>query len=426
MTAIPTEPLVDRGLLRFLTCGSVDDGKSTLIGRLLFDTKSILADTLNAIERTSRRRGQATVDLSLLTDGLVAEREQGITIDVAYRYFSTGTRKYIIADAPGHEQYPRNMVTAASTAHLAIILIDARKGVLTQTRRHAYLAHLVGVPNLIFAVNKMDLVGWSSEVFERIRAEVLDFTAKLGIGDARTPSFIPISALEGDSIVERGAHMGWYEGPTLLEMLEGAPATHDERRESFRFPVQWVCRPQTKEHHDFRGYAGRVESGEISVGDEVAVLPSGRTTRIKEIRLGEALLDRAASEQSVTLLLDDDVDVSRGDMLVGGRDRPVPRRSVDAVVCWLSEEPLSPSRRYLVRHTTRETKAQPVELAWRIDLGALEQVPAHELRVNDIGRVTFRLAQPIVADRYRENRGTGAFIVVDEATNDTAGAGMIL
>jgi sulfate adenylyltransferase subunit 1 len=413
----------DNGLLRFLTCGSVDDGKSTLIGRLLLDTKSILADTLHAIERTSRRRGQEAVDLSLLTDGLQAEREQGITIDVAYRYFSTGTRKYIIADAPGHEQYTRNMVTAASTAHLAIILVDARKGVLTQTRRHSYIAHLVGIPHLVIAVNKMDLVGWSQEVFERIRAEYLAFAAKLGIRDVR---FIPLSALEGDMIVERGDRLDWYAGPTLLEILEAAPAAHTETREAFRFPVQWVCRPQTLEHHDFRGYAGRVESGDIAVGDEVAVLPSGRTSRVKEIRVGDALLRRAASEQSVTLLLEDDLDVSRGDMLVRAGERPQPARTVDAVVCWLSERPLSPSRRYLVRHTTRESRAQPVEIAWRVDLAALEQVPAQGLAMNDIGRVTFRLAQPIAADRYEENRATGAFIVVDEATNDTAGAGMIL
>ena len=413
----------DAGLLRFLTCGSVDDGKSTLIGRLLLDTKSILADALHAIERTSRRRGQEGVDLSLLTDGLQAEREQGITIDVAYRYFSTGRRKYIIADAPGHEQYTRNMVTAASTAHLAVILVDARKGVLTQTRRHAYIAHLVGIPHLVIAVNKMDLAGWSREVFEAICAEVLAFAAKLGIPDVR---FIPISALQGDMIVERGTRLGWYRGPTLLEVLESAPAAHTERREVFRFPVQWVCRPQTPEHPDFRGYAGRVESGEIAVGDAVSVLPSGRTTRVKEIRLGETPLRRAVSEQSVTLLLEDDLDVSRGDLLVRAGEAPEPARTVDALVCWLSERPLSPARRYLVRHTSRETRARLARVAWRVDLAALEQVPADGLSMNDIGRVTFRLAQPIAADRYAENRATGAFIVVDEATNDTAGAGMIL
>jgi sulfate adenylyltransferase subunit 1 len=417
------ETPVDNGLLRFLTCGSVDDGKSTLIGRLLLDTKSILADALHAIERTSRRRGHEAVDLSLLTDGLQAEREQGITIDVAYRYFSTGTRKYIIADAPGHEQYTRNMVTAASTAHLAIILVDARRGVLTQTRRHSYIAHLVGIPHLVIAVNKMDLVGWSEEVFERIRAEYLAFAAKLGIRDVR---FIPMSALRGDMVVDRGENLGWYRGPTLLEILETAPAAHTETEEKFRFPVQWVCRPQTLEHHDFRGYAGRVESGEIAVGDAVQVLPSGRTTWVKDILLGEAKLARAVSEQSVTLVLEDDVDVSRGDMLVRPEEAPATTRAVDAVVCWLSERPLSAARRYLVRHTTRESKAQVAEIAWRVDLAALEQVPADGLAMNDIGRVTFRLAQPIAADRYADDRDTGAFIVIDEATNDTVGAGMIL
>jgi len=414
---------VDEGVLRFLTCGSVDDGKSTLIGRLLLDTKSILADALSAIEATSRRRGHEVVDLSLLTDGLQAEREQGITIDVAYRYFATATRKYIIADAPGHEQYTRNMVTAASTAHLAIILVDARKGVLTQTRRHAYLAHLVGIPHLVVAVNKMDLVGWSRDVFERIQRDTLAFAERLGIEDVR---FIPISAVTGDMVVERGERLGWYTGPTLLELLEAAPAAHTERREAFRFPVQWVCRPQTAEHHDFRGFAGRVESGEIAVGDAVRVLPSGRETRVKEIRLGEVRLARAESEQSVMLVLEDEVDVSRGDLLARPDDAPEPTRRLDAVLCWLSERPLSPQRRYLVRHTTRESKAQLAEIAWRVDLAALEQVPAETLAMNDIGRVSLRLAAPIAADPYVSSRATGAIIVVDEATNDTVGAGMIL
>jgi sulfate adenylyltransferase subunit 1 len=412
LAAAPLPAPVDNGLLRFLTCGSVDDGKSTLIGRLLLDTKSILADALHAMERTSRRRGHDAVDLSLLTDGLQAEREQGITIDVAHRYFSTGTRKYIIADAPGHEQYTRNMVTAASTAHLALILVDARKGVLTQTRRHSYIAHLVGIPHLVIAVNKMDLVGWSRDVFEEIRADYLAFAAKLGIRDVR---FLPLSALEGDMVVERGDRLGWYDGPTLLEILEDAPAAHTETKEKLRFPVQWVCRPQTLEHHDFRGFAGRVESGEIAVGD-----------RVKALRLGDAVLREALSEQSVTVVLEDEIDVSRGDLLVHPEEAPEPTRSVDALICWLSERPLSPARRYLVRHTTRETKAQVSEIAWRVDLSALEQVPAEGLAMNDIGRVRLRLAQPIAADRYAENRGTGAFIVVDETTNDTVGAGMIL
>ena len=420
--AAPIAAPADHGLLRFVTCGSVDDGKSTLIGRLLLDTRSILADALQAVERTSRRRGQDAVDLSLLTDGLQAEREQGITIDVAHRYFSTGTRKYIIADAPGHEQYTRNMVTAASTAHLAILLVDARKGVVTQTRRHTALAHLVGVPHLVVAVNKMDLVGWSRATFERIRAEYLALAAKLGLRDVR---FVPLSALAGDMVVERGDHLGWYEGPTLLELLEAAPAAHTEARERLRFPVQWVCRPQTLEHHDFRGFAGRVESGRIAVGDAVQVLPSGRATRVKEIRLGDASLRAAVSEQSVTLLLEDEVDVSRGDLLVHAGEGPAPTRAVSALVCWLSERPLSTARRYLVRHTTREARAQVTEIAWRLELGALERVPADGLAMNDIGAVRLQLAQPIAADRYADARATGAFIVIDEATNDTVAAGMI-
>jgi sulfate adenylyltransferase subunit 1 len=413
----------DRGLLRFITCGSVDDGKSTLIGRLLVDTRSVLADALSAIERTSKRRGLETVDLSLLTDGLQAEREQGITIDVAHRYFSTGTRKYIIADAPGHEQYTRNMVTAGSTAHLAVILVDARKGVLTQTRRHSYIAHQLGIPHLVLAVNKMDLVGWSEEVFAGIERDYRAFAEKLGIRDVR---FLPMSALTGDMVVERGAHLGWYRGPTLLELLEAAPAAHTEGPERFRFPVQWVCRPHTDAHHDYRGLAGRVESGEVAVGDEVEVLPSGRRSRVKSIRLGDVALQRARSEQSVTLELEDAVDASRGDLLAHAGAGPEPTRSLDAVVCWLSERPLSRARRYVVRHTTRETLAQVSEIAWRVDLTALDHVPADTLQMNDIGRVRVKLAQPIAADRYADDRDTGAFVMVDEATNDTVAAGMIL
>ncbi|MGB8932586.1 MAG: sulfate adenylyltransferase subunit CysN [Anaeromyxobacteraceae bacterium] len=411
------------GLLRFLTAGSVDDGKSTLIGRLLHDTRSILADALHAIEKTSKKRGLGEVDLSLLTDGLQAEREQGITIDVAYRYFSTGTRKFIIADSPGHEQYTRNMVTAASTASLAVILVDARKGVVTQTRRHSYLAHLLGIPHLVVAVNKMDLVGWSQESFDRIVADYRDFASRLGIGDVH---FVPLSALKGDMVVERGANLGWYAGPTLLEILEGAPAEHAERLERFRFPVQWVCRPQSADHHDFRGYAGRVASGAIQTGDEVQHLPSGRTARVKEILLGDRRLASATSEQSVTLLLDEELDISRGDLLVRAGEAPPQTKTLDAMLCWMHERPLEAGRRYLVRHTTREAKAALAGIEWRIDVNTLERGAASSLALNDIARVTLKLAQPVFADPYAENRETGAFIVVDEATNDTVGAGMIL
>ncbi len=425
MSAPEQLPEIDNGLLRFLTCGSVDDGKSTLIGRLLFDTKAILADTLNAIEKTSARRGMGAVDLSLLTDGLQAEREQGITIDVAYRYFSTGRRKYIIADAPGHEQYTRNMVTAASTANLAIILVDARKGVLTQTRRHSYLASLVGIPHLLVAVNKMDLVDYDQAVFERIKADYLAFADKLGIKDVR---FIPISALVGDMIVDRGSRLGWYDGPTLLDILENTPAAHTEEAEDFRFPVQYVCRPQDAANpalHDYRGFMGRVESGRIAVGDAVTVLPSGKTSRVKAIEIGGVPFERAIHEQSVALLLEDEIDISRGDLIVKSSEAPAPVKQIDATVCWLAETPLQPARTYLVRHTTREVKAKVTRIDYRLDVNTLEHDPITTLSMNDIAHVTLKLAQPIVADRYADNRATGAFIIIDESTNNTVGAGMI-
>ncbi len=415
----------DHGLLRFLTCGSVDDGKSTLIGRLLFDSKAILADTLSAIERTSQKRGMQDVDLSLLTDGLQAEREQGITIDVAYRYFTTGTRKYIIADAPGHEQYTRNMVTAASTANLAIILIDARKGVQPQTRRHSYIAHLVGIPHLLVAVNKMDLVGYSQARFEEIRDQYLAFAEQLGIQDVR---FIPLSALKGDMVVDRGSNLDWYQGETLMEILETAPPAHTEHDEPFRFPVQFVCRPQDStnpELHDYRGFMGRVESGSIAVGDAVTVLPSGRTSIVKSIELGGETLREAITEQSVTLLLADEIDISRGDMIVKSEALPLQTKQLDATVCWLSEIPLDRARTYLIRHTTRESKAKVANIAYRVDVNTLEKQPVERLNMNDIAQVTFKLAQPVLTDAYVDNRGTGAFIIIDESTNNTVGAGMI-
>ncbi|OHC65453.1 MAG: sulfate adenylyltransferase [Rhodocyclales bacterium GWA2_65_20] len=426
MSAPERLPDADNGLLRLTTCGSVDDGKSTLIGRLLYDTKAILADTLHAMARSSQKRGLEAVDLSLLTDGLEAEREQGITIDVAYRYFSTGTRKYIIADAPGHEQYTRNMVTAASTADLAIVLVDARKGILTQTRRHSAIAHLVGIRHLVVAVNKMDLIGYERATFEFLRDEYLAFAAKVGIGDVR---FIPISALTGDMIVDRGERMDWYQGPTLLEVLEGAPGAHSERDEPFRFPVQYVCRPQRADDpllHDYRGFMGRVESGEIAVGDAVTVLPSNCRTRIKDIQAAGKSLPLAFAEQSVTLLLADEIDISRGAMIVKSDTLPQTRTEIQANLCWLSDTPLDPNRRYLVRHTTRETKAKLAAIDSRLNIETLAREDATGLAMNDIARVSFRLAQPICVDRYAENRATGAFIVIDEATNDTVGAGMIV
>lgn len=425
MSANENLPGLDTGLLRFLTCGNVDDGKSTLIGRLLFDTKTILADTLSAIEKTSERRGMEAVDLSLLTDGLQAEREQGITIDVAYRYFSTGTRKYIIADAPGHEQYTRNMVTAASTANLAIILVDARKGMQTQTRRHSCLAHLVGIPHLVVAINKMDLVEYDQATFERIRSDYLAFAQKLGIADVR---FIPLSALKGDMIVERGEHLGWYEGPTLLEVLESAPTADTKTSGHFRFPVQYVCRPHDSanpELHDYRGFMGRVESGRIAIGDAVTVLPSGQSSRIKGIEIGGEARQEAFHEQSVTLLLEDEIDISRGDMLVQSSEPPQNLREVELDLCWLSETPLSPARTYLLRHTTREVKAKIARIHHRLELNTLDSAETDTLAMNDIARLTLKLAQPIFADAYTANRATGAVILIDESTNNTVGAGMI-
>lgn len=416
-------------LLRFMTCGSVDDGKSTLIGRLLFDTKTILADTLTQISNTSKKRGMEAVDLSLLTDGLQAEREQGITIDVAYRYFSTGTRKYIIADAPGHEQYTRNMVTAASTANLAIILIDARKGVLTQTRRHSYLAHLVGIPHIVVAINKMDLVDYDRNVFNKIRSEYMSFAEEIGLAKARDIRFIPMSALNGDMLVDRLDNMPWYTGETLLEMLEKAPAAHTEQPEAFRFPVQFVCRPHASDNpelHDFRGFMGQIVSGEIAVGDTVTVLPNGYQSKVKAIQIGEEQLQAAQTEQSITLLLADEIDTSRGDMIVKTSEAPEPVKQIEAFVCWLSETPLSPARTYVVRHTTRESKAKIGTIQYKVDVNTLEHQETTDLKMNDIARLTFKLAQPLMVDSYQLNRATGAFIIIDESTNNTVGAGMIV
>jgi len=416
-------------LLRFMTCGSVDDGKSTLIGRLLFDTKTILADTLTQISNTSKKRGMQAVDLSLLTDGLQAEREQGITIDVAYRYFSTGTRKYIIADAPGHEQYTRNMVTAASTANLAIILIDARRGVLTQTRRHSYLAHLVGIQHIVVAVNKMDLVNYDQAVYDKICADYQAFATEIGLSAARDIRYIPMSALTGDMLVDRLNNMPWYSGETLLEMLEAAPAADEEQNAEFRFPVQFVCRPHASNDadlHDFRGFMGRIESGDIAVGDAVTVLPNGYQSRVKAIQIGDLQLQSAQTEQSVTILLEDEIDTSRGDMIIKTDSAIVPVKQIDAFVCWLSETPLSTARSYIIRHTTRESKAKVAAILYKIDVNTLEQQAATELKMNDIARINFRLAQPLMVDSYTQNRAIGAFIVIDESTNNTVGAGMVV
>jgi sulfate adenylyltransferase subunit 1 len=409
-------------LLRFITAGSVDDGKSTLIGRLLHDSKAIFEDQLNAIQKTTQRRGATGVDLALLTDGLQAEREQGITIDVAYRYFATPRRKFIIADTPGHEQYTRNMVTGASTANLAVILIDARKGVLTQSRRHAFLASLVGIPHLVVAVNKMDLVGWSRDVFETIRAEFGSFAEGLGLRDI---AYIPLSALHGDMVVERGSNLDWYHGAALMEYLDGVEIAHDINERDFRFPIQWVCRPQDEAFHDFRGYAGRIESGAIQVGDEITVLPSGLTSRVAQIFTLDGELARAAAPQSVQLTLDDPLDVSRGNMIVKSDDLPRVTQEFAARICWFDAQPLDLARKYLVKHTTRTVKALVRAIEYKVDVNTLERHPAANVRFNEIARVAIRTLQPLFVDPYATNRATGSFILIDETTNNTLAAGMI-
>jgi sulfate adenylyltransferase subunit 1 len=411
-------------LLRFITAGSVDDGKSTLIGRLLHDSKSIFEDQLSAITKTSERRGgMGAVDLSLLTDGLQAEREQGITIDVAYRYFATPKRKFIIGDTPGHEQYTRNMVTAASTANLAVILIDARKGVLTQTRRHTFITSLVGVPHIVLAVNKMDMVDYSKETFDAICAEYRAFAAQLGLHEM---TCIPMSALNGDMVVERGENLNWYQGSPLLELLENVVIDHDINTTDFRYPVQWVCRPQTQEYHDFRGYMGRIESGVIEAGDEITILPSGRTTKVKEIVTYDGNLQRACAPQSVTLTLTDEIDISRGDMFVKSAAMPQVSKEFEAMLCWLSESPLDLNRKYIIKHTTRVVKCLFARLEYRVDVNTLEHHSSATLNMNDIARVAMKVQQPLVFDSYTKNRFTGSFIVIDEATNNTVAAGMII
>jgi bifunctional enzyme CysN/CysC len=411
-------------LVRFATAGSVDDGKSTLIGRLLYDTKSIFEDQLEHVERTSEQRGDGYVNLALLTDGLRAEREQGITIDVAYRYFHTPRRKFIIADTPGHEQYTRNMVTGASTADLALILVDARKGVLEQSRRHAFLASLLRIPHLVVCVNKMDLVNWDQEVFERICSEFAGWAAKLDVQDV---TFIPISALHGDNVVDRSENMDWYEGPSLLYHLEHVHVASDRNLLDARFPVQWVIRPMTDEHHDYRGYAGEVASGVFGVGDDVVVLPSGLETRIAGIDTMDGEREEAFPPLSVTLRLEDDVDVSRGDMICRPHNRPTETRQLDAMVCWMSERPLQSSGRYRIKHTTRTALAKADELLYRIDVNSLHRdESATGLALNEIGRLRLRLSSPLFLDEYRRNRATGSFILIDESTNDTVGAGMVL
>ena len=414
-------------LLRFATAGSVDDGKSTLIGRLLYDSKSLFEDQLEAVERTSRDRGEETTNLALLTDGLRAEREQGITIDVAYRYFATPRRKFIIADTPGHIQYTRNMVTGASTADLAIVLVDARNGLTEQSRRHAFLTTLLRVPHLVLAVNKMDLVGYDQSVFDEICAEFSAFATKLEIQDL---TFIPISALHGDNVVERSANTPWYDGPSLLHHLEHVHIASDRNLIDVRFPVQYVIRPHAADNpelHDYRGYAGQVAGGVLKPGDEVMHLPSGFTTKISAIEIAGTPVTEAFSPMSVTLLLSDDVDISRGDMICRPNNRPAAAQDIEGMVVWMSaDRPLAPRSRLVAKHTTRTVKAIVTDLHYRIDVNTLHRdETAKSLGLNEVGRIKMRLTQPVFADPYARNRLTGGMILIDEATNTTVGTVMI-
>jgi bifunctional enzyme CysN/CysC len=412
-------------LLRFATAGSVDDGKSTLIGRLLYDTKSIFEDQLAAVESVSASRGDEYTNLALLTDGLRAEREQGITIDVAYRYFATPRRKFIIADTPGHIQYTRNMVTGASTADLALILVDARKGLVEQSRRHAFLCSLLRVPHLVLCVNKMDLVDYSEEVFESIADEFTTFAAKLDVPDL---TVIPISALHGDNIVTRAETMPWYDGPALLHHLEHVHIASDRNLVDARFPVQYVIRPQSSRYPDYRGYAGQMASGVLKPGDEVMVLPSGFTSRIAAIETADGEVAEAFPPMSVTIRLTDEIDIARGDLICRPHNAPKPAQDIDAMLCWMDEtEPLVPGRKYAVKHTTRSVRAVVKQLQYRLDVNTLHRDESvSSLALNEIGRVRLRTTAPLLADSYRRNRTTGGFILIDETTNRTVGAAMIL
>ncbi len=410
-------------LLRLATAGSVDDGKSTLIGRLLYDSKSIFEDQYAAIELASQRRGEEAPNLALLTDGLRAEREQGITIDVAYRYFATPKRSFILADTPGHPQYTRNMVTGASTANLALVLVDARNGIVEQSRRHAFLATLLRVPHLVLCVNKMDLVDYDQAVFESIREEFEQFASRLDIGDLTS---VPISALNGDNVVTRSANMPWYEGSALLHHLEEVYISSDRNLTDVRFPVQYVIRPRKDSHHDYRGYAGTVAAGVLKVGDEVEVLPSGLTTHIAAIDTPNGPVEECYPPMSVTIRLTEDVDISRGDMICRPHNQPTMSQTLDATLCWMADQPLQPGKRYAIKHTTRWSRAVVRTLHYRVDVNTMHREEGVEsLRRNDIGRVTLRMTTPLFADEYRRNRTTGGFILVDEGTNQTVAAGMI-
>lgn len=411
-------------LLRFTTAGSVDDGKSTLIGRLLYDSKSIFEDQLEAITNSSAKKGHDGIDMAMFTDGLRDEREQGITIDVAYRYFTTPKRKFIIADTPGHIQYTRNMVTGASTANAAVILIDARHGVIEQTKRHAFIASLLNIPHLIVCINKMDLVDFSEEVYQKIIGQFEEFSSKLLVKDVR---FIPISALLGDNVVNRSENMDWYQGGTLLNILETLHISSDINKIDARFPVQTVLRPQSQEFLDYRGYAGRVSSGIYRVGDEIAVLPSGFTSKIKSINAGDKEVEEAYAPMSVSMTLEDDIDISRGDMIVRKNNQPEPAQEFDVMLCWLNNEPAKPRAKYSIVHTSNEQKAMIKEVIYKVDINTYNRdTEEKDLQMNDIARVKIRCTRPLMLDPYRENRNTGGLILVDDATNETVAAGMVV
>jgi len=419
-----TSGYLNMELLRFTTAGSVDDGKSTLIGRLLYDSKAIFEDQMEAIERASERSGGEEVNLALLTDGLRAEREQGITIDVAYRYFATPRRKFIIADTPGHVQYTRNMVTGASTANMALILVDARNGVLEQTIRHAYIASLLQIPHIVVCVNKMDLMDYSESVFNEIQQQFRDLAGKLDVKDVR---FVPISAKYGDNVVDRSKNMSWYEGSTLIYLLETIHIRNDYNHTIQRFPVQYVIRPQSDKYHDFRGYAGRIASGVFKTGDRVKILPSGLTSQVKTIEIMDKKLDQAYAPQSVVMTLEDDIDISRGDMIVGENKSPEVNQDVDIMLCWLNEKPMNLGGKYWLKHTTSDVRCMITDLKYKIDINSLNKnYDDKGIGLNEIGRVSLKTTKPLLYDAYHLNRVTGSLILIDEATNNTVGAGMII
>ena len=411
-------------LLRFTTAGSVDDGKSTLIGRLLYDSKSIFEDQLQAIENTSKKKGHEGVDLALFTDGLRDEREQGITIDVAYRYFTTPKRKFIIADTPGHIQYTRNMVTGASTANAAIILVDARHGVIEQTKRHSFIASLLQIPHVIVCINKMDLVDYSEGAYNKVIEQFEEFSSKMLVKDVR---FIPISALNGDNVVNRSENMDWYQGAPLLHTLETMHISSDINKVDTRFPVQTVLRPQSEEHRDYRGYAGRVASGIIRVGDEITALPSGFTSKIKSIDTFDESLDEAYAPMSVSITLEDDIDIGRGDMIVRTKNQPETSQDIEVMLCWLHNNPAKPRAKYTIKHTSNDQKAMIKEVVYKYDINTLDREKEDkQLNMNDIAKVKIRTTKPVMVDPYRENRTTGSLILVDDTTNETVAAGMII